>query len=626
MKALRARATLRKKTHAEGDGIALLEPSEHTETADVLTPQKRAKRPSPREKLAQRTQKRPSPRDKLQAYKEREAAAAEAAGDGHQDKYNAGALVVAEEPALEGPSLFAQIVDSPTLEQVMALPVALRYFRQYARNSGDLDIMLFYFEVEKYKKATMSRTLRVRSATGILKKFLTRGAEFDIQMDEAIKDRAKESCEAPRFDSFDEAQEEALRQLRDDVFPEFAESEVFEEFVAVSNQLLCKKEALEETTKVMEAETAQMATLVKSKTESIDKATEFFHEANTRLNRLKSRCSVFTDLVEAATTYVDTMAGQSQSGKGVRWNQVNKLRKQMHVVRDAKGSDEEEEEDEELLPGKAPAKARSQESSMALVENPLVAEELGALEEALEALEGEDSVKVAVEGKIREGKGTKETVEEAVEFLLKMQSDVESWQKVSENKRQNWQLFKSKGGNKWKAEAVCPGVQPESVMAVLQAVELRSAWDPAMVNYKLLQTVNDKPHQAYLHVHAKGQMQMPDHDMVQFRTILPMSDGSFRFIYQGSTHGRAPVSQQVHRGECVLSGYLIEPWESEDGLKTGSKLFAYSHITYKSNPALALLREWVKKTPLRWFTALLNECQRWESKSVAREEQFAIEM
>eukprot|EP00656_Telonema_subtile_P007313 TRINITY_DN1342_c0_g1_i5.p1 TRINITY_DN1342_c0_g1~~TRINITY_DN1342_c0_g1_i5.p1 ORF type:complete len:607 (+),score=151.06 TRINITY_DN1342_c0_g1_i5:279-2099(+) len=574
MKALRARATLRKKTHAEGDGIALLEPSEHNDASDVLTPQKRSKRPSPREKLAQRAQNRASPREKLQAMKE-EAAEAEAGELTLREKRAA-----AEQPAWEGPSRFAHIVDQPSLEQVMALPVALRYFKQYARSSGDLDIMLFYFEVEKYKTATMSRTLRVRTATAIVQKFLTHGAEFDIQMADAIKERTKESCEAPRFDSFDEAQEDALRQLRDDVFPEFADSEVFEEYVAVSNQLLCKREALEAATTLMETETMEMAEVVQSKTAAIDKATDFFHEAHQRINSLKSRCSVFTDLVEAATTYVDTMAGQKQNEQGVRWHDVNKLRKQLHVVRDAQASEEEEQEEERVHVVHA-----AHESAVCLVDNPLaaIAEDCDTVDVIVEP--DDDCVKIAVDGKVRQGKGTKESVDEAVEFLIKMKNDVDSWQKVSENKRQNWQLFKAKGGNKWKAEATCQGVQPESVLGVLQAVELRSAWDPTMCNYKLLQTVNEKPHQAYLHVHAKGQMQMQDHDMVEFRTILPMTDGSYWLVYQGSTHGRAPVSQQVHRAECTLSGYLIEPWKSEDGQKTGCKLFAYSNIAYKVRKA-----------------------------------------
>lgn len=58
------------------------------------------------------------------------------------------------------------------------------------------------------------------------------------------------------------------------------------------------------------------------------------------------------------------------------------------------------------------------------------------------------------------------------------------------------------------------GASVESIVAVLQSVDLRSAWDPMLHSYKLLQTVNESPHQAYIHIHAKGQMQMVPHDMV----------------------------------------------------------------------------------------------------------------
>lgn len=94
-----------------------------------------------------------------------------------------------------------------------------------------------------------------------------------------------------------------------------------------------------------------------------------------------------------------------------------------------------------------------------------------------------------------------------------------------------------------------------------------------------------------------------------------MSDGSFRFVYQGCTHGRAPPSEQLHRAETILSGFIVSPYESDDGEQKGLKLFGYSHINYKSSPALALLREFVKKAPLKWFTALINEAQRWQLKS-----------
>eukprot|EP00658_Telonema_sp_P-2_P020726 TRINITY_DN18217_c0_g1_i2.p1 TRINITY_DN18217_c0_g1~~TRINITY_DN18217_c0_g1_i2.p1 ORF type:complete len:422 (-),score=137.75 TRINITY_DN18217_c0_g1_i2:2-1267(-) len=331
MKALRARATLRKKTQAEGDGIALLEP--HDRTEDLLAGnQKRAKRPSPRERLAQRKEagKKPSPRDRM---RER---AQELRGKGKElVEVEMEENQLAMHSNIEGPSLFAQIVDKPTLEAVMALPLGLQYFKKYCRSSGDLDLVLFYFEVQKYKTGTMSRTLRVRSANTILKKYLTNGGEFDLRVPDSLKEQAREQCEAPRFDSFDLAQQEALRQLGDDVFPEYTESQCFEEYVAVTNELLFNKEAQEETFGQVNKQVRELSAQVDSKKQAFQKATDFFHDAHDRLNKLKDRCAIFSDLLDASSAYVDTMGGQKPIGaKSVRWNDISKLRKQMATVQD----------------------------------------------------------------------------------------------------------------------------------------------------------------------------------------------------------------------------------------------------------------------------------------------------
>jgi len=211
----------------------------------------------------------------------------------------------------------------------------------------------------------------------------------------------------------------------------------------------------------------------------------------------------------------------------------------------------------------------------------------------------------------------RESVEQAFEALLREKEAADSthWQKLAENKRQKWQLWKAKGSmSKWKAAAALEGVSTEAIAGVIQSVELRSSWDTSLHSYKVLQKVNDSPPQAYLHMVAKGVMQMQDREMVQFRTVRTMTDGSVRIVYQGCTHGRAPESDRIKRAECILSGFVLEPWKNEDGEDKGCKLFGYSHIEYRGSPALALLREWVKKGPQKWFSNLLDECKRWQAK------------
>ena len=64
--------------------------------------------------------------------------------------------------------------------------------------------------------------------------------------------------------------------------------------------------------------------------------------------------------------------------------------------------------------------------------------------------------------------------------------------------------------NRWKASVLMMGITPESVAAVLQSVELRSAWDPFIHSYKLLQKVNEAPHQVSTSRHPVLPVLPPD--------------------------------------------------------------------------------------------------------------------
>ena len=156
------------------------------------------------------------------------------------------------------------------------------------------------------------------------------------------------------------------------------------------------------------------------------------------------------------------------------------------------------------------------------------------------------------------------------------------------------------------------------------------------VGYGELGAWNELLLQAYLQVHAKGVMQLQARDLVEYRTVRAMTDGSYQIVYQvlalstqhsalstaalhshhcftlaallhcthstadstglcfaaagnecggwqGCTHGRAPASQRVTRADCVLSGFVIEPYTSEDGELHGCLLFGYSHLEYKAS-------------------------------------------
>jgi hypothetical protein len=90
---------------------------------------------------------------------------------------------VVPERARREESLFNELLADPTLAAILELPLGLTYFKKYATQSGDADLVLFYFEVDAYKKSNMSRHLRVKAAQNIRKKFLTSGAEYDIDID-----------------------------------------------------------------------------------------------------------------------------------------------------------------------------------------------------------------------------------------------------------------------------------------------------------------------------------------------------------------------------------------------------------------------------------------------------------
>lgn len=362
----------------------------------------------------------------------------------------------------------------------------------------------------------------------------------------------------------------------------------------LSDQMVSERDHLDARSSALHSQANSLAAQVQSDALSVHKSTAFFADADDRLRRLRARASVFSELLDASSEYVDGLS--NPGGQSVPWHHIAKLRTQMHVV-----EEEAPNEDESLSPT-----------------SPANALELYQEDEAQVVIQVAAARPVA-RGKCREGKGTRETVERAFERLLQEANgdSSENWQNLAQNKRQRWQLYKAKGSmGIWKAEALFLDLSIEAVAGVLQSIELRSAWDPSLHNYKLLQKVNDSPHQAYIHILAKGQMQMQDREMVEFRTLRRMDDGSHHIVFQGCSHGRAPESDRAVRAECILTGFVIEPWRSEDGEQQGCRLFMYSHVDYKGAPALALLREWLKKGPQNWFNAFVQECHRWQAKEV----------
>lgn len=393
---------------------------------------------------------------------------------------------------------------------------------------------------------------------------------------------------------------------------------MYEEAIQLSHEFIKQRDEICGRGSSAETEVVELHQKVEAESVTVTSSTAFFSDAEQRVSALRARAGVFSELLDLSGKYMDGMSGTSNAGTPA-WSELQKLRRKMGTIQ--AGSDDEDEDEDEKPAVKQPKKSAKERAKDKLLAERKAKEEAEATVAAAKAAEEVvievDVARPVVEGRLREGKGTRESVNMAFEALMEVRTDEAdpSWQKLAENKRQQWTLWKAKGSmNKWKASVLMMGITPESVAAVLQSVELRSAWDPFIDSYKLLQKVNEAPHQAYLQVHAKGVMQLQARDLVEYRTVRAMTDGSYQIVYQGCTHGRAPASQRVTRADCVLSGFVIEPYTSEDGELHGCLLFGYSHLEYKGSPALALLREWVKKGPHKWVEAVVAESARWQAK------------
>lgn len=110
----------------------------------------------------------------------------------------------------------------------------------------------------------------------------------------------------------------------------------FEEFVSVSNELLMAQEKLGSKTSELESEVNTLGEKVFHKGEAIIKSSEFFDGAEERLQQLRARCSVFSELLDGASDYIDSMAAGTQSSTS--WGDINKLRNQLC------GKEQDEEE------------------------------------------------------------------------------------------------------------------------------------------------------------------------------------------------------------------------------------------------------------------------------------------
>jgi len=545
-----------------------------------------------------------------------------------------------KEPAKREPRaepLFNEVLADPSLKGVISLPIGLTYFKRYCTTSGDADLLLFYFEVEQYRTQNMARHMRVKAATNIKKKFLTTGMQYDINISKAIKQRAIDGCEAPRFDTFDEAHDEVHHLLESDVFPEFIDSKMFEDFVNESMMLLSERDELSAQARRWSTRIDDIKKESEVKTQLANRAIGSIEGARGQILALKARFDNYTEMLDASYSYMENTStyqaelekrkglsimekaklGAAKKPVGPTWDDIKVLRGKMQVVIREEGVPVEGEEDWTPEPsddGKdgLPAEFADVEAVMELVNE--------------EAAEAEAHIlKPTHVRPHREGKRCTETVEQAFATLLTENEgggDQELlWQKIAERSGQF--IVHRKKLPAGTTEVVLRGrlwlsnISADTIRQVLCNSDLRAGWDPVIKEFKSLQSASEMPAQDYLYIVAKAPMQLQDRDLVQFRTVFEMSDGSIRIVYQGSVHGKAPEQEKVVRGETKLSGILITPTyeDEEKTVPTGNcEVFWFSHVDPKGSVPVALFNAYMGRAPAKWYEAFSNECQRWNDK------------
>jgi hypothetical protein len=128
----------------------------------------------------------------------------------------------------------------PTVNQIeyfLTVNEGKEHFKQFLVREFSVENLMFYTEVQYYKKIDDENDLKETAKT-IHETYVELGAPFEINIDNGIRTQVAEALSSgkPTTTTFDAAEQAVLTVMREESFPRFKKSRLYQQFVDQQNK------------------------------------------------------------------------------------------------------------------------------------------------------------------------------------------------------------------------------------------------------------------------------------------------------------------------------------------------------------------------------------------------------